>query len=72
VTCGNKLERTDEGPVGEFPGCQFRLTSPNHPESSLAVNVHVTGRDRRDSSGQRRCRCRIEFVGDGEPSTGDL
>ena len=52
MTCGNKLERTDEGPVGEFPGCQFRLTSPNHPESSLAVNVHVTGRDRRDSSGQ--------------------
>jgi hypothetical protein len=65
---GNKLERTDEGPVGEFPGCRFRLTPPNHPEVSLAVNVHVTGGDHWDSSGQWRCRCRIEFVGEDEPS----
>jgi len=67
---GNRLERTDEGPVGEFPGCRFRLTPPVHEEVSFAVNVHVTGRDHWHGPSECwRCRCRIEFVGEDEPST---
>lgn len=38
---------------------------------SLAVRVTVTGRKvtRYDSKGKAGYRCKIEFIGDGEPST---
>lgn len=74
--------KPDEWPVGErlhpddgysdssFPGCEFRLPGSNG--YMLAVNVKITGRKiRRNGS----IRCRVEFVGDGEPSVfsgGDL
>jgi len=45
-----------------FPGCQFRLKGIC---ADYAVNVVMTGRIQRDGY----YRCRIEFVGDGEPST---
>ena len=52
-----------------FPGCQFRLkTNSDGPVKSLAVNIRVTGGDHWHQASYRS-RCKIEFVGDGEPST---
>jgi len=56
-----------------FPGCQFRIFSYTSG-SKLAINLGVTGKDYLlpdwGVRGQPRykCRVRIEFVGDGEPS----
>ena len=57
-----------------FPGCQFRLPAGCTGEL-LAVNLKVTGKDHYIGTygmkpcPQYKCRVRIEFVGDGEPST---
>jgi hypothetical protein len=52
---------------------QFRLPRPaafsGDPIQSLAVNVVVTGRTVQLREGGYWVRVRIEFVGDGEPST---
>lgn len=53
----------------EFPGCAFRLPSTG---GELAINIKVTGKDHfitNSISKMYRTRIRIEFVGDGEPST---
>jgi len=53
-----------------FPGCEFRLPAGNGLYK-LAINITITGRMSRKENrmGQYGFRCRIEFVGDGEPST---
>jgi len=85
IPCVNQYVKPDKWPNGEFlqheepysdnsfRGCQFRL--PAYPGKSnepimLAVNIEVTGAPKWKSSlGCYLSRCRIEFVGDGEPST---
>lgn len=53
-----------------FPGCDFRLPSSRYEGYQLAVNVKVTGLPHDTGMwGRYKSRCRIEFVGDGEPST---
>lgn len=60
-----------------FPGCQFRYTPDDAPGYQIAINIRVTGsahilfNGAKDTDGKRRykARVRIEFVGDGEPST---
>lgn len=53
----------------EWTLADYRLTSPSGVP--CAVNVEVTGRtiQRAPYTGAARVRVRIEFVGDGEPST---
>lgn len=67
---GENLKAADGYRNSSFPGCQFRLPSRGE---DLAVNITVTGKPRfRKNSGSRlfwRSRVKIEFVGDGEPST---
>jgi len=61
---GERLLEDDGFSDLSFPGCQFRL--PGGWDYLWAVNIKITGRvPRRDGS----YRCRIEFVGDGAPST---
>ena len=67
------LEPSDGFSDSSFPGCQFRLPCR---DMKLAVNIIVTGKPhflgrypRNDTYTSRyKSRCRIEFVGDGEPS----
>jgi hypothetical protein len=48
-----------------FPGCQFRVELHG---LKIAINVKVTGQPK--WNGVRwQSRCKIEFVGDGEPSS---
>lgn len=73
----------DQWPIGQnllpgdeatetWPGCQFRLPSK---DGDLAVNIKVTGRKHflvgyfSEHGMLYRQRIKIEFVGDGEPST---
>ncbi len=61
---GGCLESSD------WDAAQFRLpTGSNGPIKSLAVNITVTGKKVRYYYGMEAVRVRIEFVGDGEPST---
>lgn len=57
--------------VSEWEGANFRIpTGSNGPIQSLAVNVTITGRKIvHKPFGGRWIRCKVEFVGDGEPST---
>jgi len=66
---GENLEADDGYSDGSFPGCEFRLPAGLDRVYRLAVNVKVTGGDHIVNFGRYRSRCRIEFVGDGEPST---
>lgn len=67
---GSWLKESDGYSDSEFPGCQFRLPTQNCHPYELAINITVTGRDFWvPTYGQYRCRCKIEFVGDGEEST---
>ena len=74
---GEKLLASDLWADTSFPGCQFRLPSGNpFHDYQLAVNITRTGKDHYIPASQRlgsfptyRCRVKIEFVGDGEPST---
>jgi hypothetical protein len=66
---GEKLLTDDGYKDSSFPGCQFRL--PAH-DYRLAVNIKVTGKaywTRTYSGPSFKSRVRIEFVGDGEPSS---
>jgi hypothetical protein len=59
-----KLSESDGYSDSSFPGCQFRINTDCY---SLAVNITITGR--KPIRGTDRCfRCKVEFVGDGEPS----
>ena len=60
---GAILEESDGYKDSSFPGCSFYIRGAHG--NRAAVNVTVTGRrpNRRGAF-----RCRIEFVGDGEPS----
>ena len=60
---GENLVESDGYSDSSFPGCQFRLPCQ---DCMVAVNVMVTGR-KPDRDGFYRCK--IEWVGDGEPST---
>ena len=55
--------RTDDS----FPGCQFRIPMYNN-RFKVAVNVQVTGKTPTKRNGAYWFRCKVEFVGDGEPS----
>jgi hypothetical protein len=63
---GDLLKEGDSFQDSEFPGCQFRIPSI---AGNLAVNVSVTGNPKYQAGGSWKSRCRIEFVGDGEPGT---
>ena len=60
---GAILEESDDYKDSSFPGCSFYILGTHGKR--VAVNVTVTGR-RPNRHGAFRCR--IEFVGDGEPS----
>ena len=53
----------------EFPGCQFRVESNTDSSYKFAVNIKVTGKTHWVDEFRMKARCKIEFVGDGEPST---
>ena len=59
------LERDDGFKDSGFPGCQFRLSCKDY---KLAVNVTATG-ERKYNGFNQQARCKIEFIGDGEPSS---
>jgi len=52
-----------------FPGCEFYLPSCNFIDVKYAVNIKVTGKPHFVSKDWYKSRVKIEFVGDGEPST---
>ena len=61
------LQPGDEA-TGSFPGCQWWIRDAADI-SAHAINIKVTGRPRwHDLTEMWRSRCRIEFVGHGEPS----
>lgn len=62
------LEEDDGLKDSGFPGCQFRLSFPRDETIKLAVNIKVTGSPRWNGM-MHQSRCKIEFVGDYEPST---
>ena len=49
-----------------YPGCQFRYT--DRYKNHIGVNIKVTGKPRWNGHSYMS-RCKIEVVGDGEPST---
>jgi len=51
-----------------FAGCDFRFPLPN-AGLEVAVNIHVTGRTVQQRNGAEWVRCKVEWVGDCEPST---
>jgi hypothetical protein len=59
----------DDFSDSSYPGCQFRLPVFGGPIKSVAVNIKVTGRTWQWRGDRCYVRVRIEFVGDGEPST---
>ena len=62
-----RLDADDGFSDSSFPGCQFRVNIDDK-NILLAVNIKTTGLPR--WNGQRyQSRCKIEVVGDGEPST---
>ena len=62
------LEEDDGFKDSSFPGCQFRVPIPVDETIKLAVNIKVTGGPRWNGV-TYQSRCKIECVGDGEPST---
>jgi len=65
---GQTLDAGDDFVDSGFPGCQFRVWMGGGV-FHVAVNVEVTGKPHYRGYGRCRSRCRIEFVGDCEPST---
>ena len=67
---GEHITQAETFSDSSFPGCQFRIRSIG---GDLAINLTRTGKDQyvRHAYGrnQYRNRVKIEFVGDGEPST---
>ena len=68
---GGNLAEDDGFSDSSFPGCQFRFISGHGWRPKLAVNVALTGKPRylADSLHGVVARCKVEFVGDGEPSS---
>lgn len=68
---GENLEVSNGYSDSDFPGCEYRL--PAGFGIRLAVNIVITGRTSHFYGGLGtsiyRTRVKIEFVGDGEPST---
>jgi hypothetical protein len=63
-----EMLREGDKPVDSgYPGCQFRVTC-FQTDVTLAVNVTTTGQPKW-VNGIYKSRCKIEFVGDCEPST---
>ncbi len=62
-----KLAEDDDFKDSSFPGCKFRVLD-FHDGIDLAVNIKVTGMQKWNGF-TWQSRCKIEFVGDGEPST---
>lgn len=61
---GNRLKPSS------WDKAQFYLpTNSGGPVKEVAVNVTVTGRTLQRRTDSLYVRCKIEFVGDGEPST---
>jgi hypothetical protein len=54
---------TDNG----WNGCDYRVITGN--ADGLAINVHITGKTSTWNGFTFETRAKIEFVGDGEPST---
>ena len=53
-----------------FPGCDYRIPAGYPINYNLAINIAITGRKSHDVGYDRyKTRVKIEFVGDGEPST---
>jgi len=65
---GETLDKADDFSDGSFPGCQFRMHSYT-ADADLAVNIKVTGKPHLHGYDRYKSHCKIEFVGDGEPST---
>jgi hypothetical protein len=61
------LDEDDGFRDSSFPGCQFRIQLYGK-DVHLAVNIKTTGRPKWNGS-RYQSRCKIEAVGDGEPST---
>jgi len=69
-SCFSTLVKGDSYSDNDFPGCDFRLPSNCSIGYQLAVNVKTTGLPHATHMyGRYKSRCRVEFVGDGEPST---
>ena len=63
-----KLGTSEDYKDDLFPGCDFRLEDTCGKLIGYAVNIKVTGKPRWDGWSWHS-RCKIEIVGDGEPST---
>ena len=63
-----KLDKSDGFSDSSFPGCEFRLSDPGNAILGYAVNIKTTGKPKWNGINYQS-RCRIEIVGDGEPST---
>jgi hypothetical protein len=50
-----------------WSGCDYRIAEGS--SEGLAINIYLTGRDSKWNGVTFETRARIEFVGDGEPST---
>ena len=69
-TIGETLLPGDAFSDSGYPGCSARYPIFGcGPIKSVAVNVTVTGKSYRRLRGSYWLRCRIEWVGDCEPST---
>ena len=56
--------------ASNWEAAQFYLpTNSGGPVESLAVNVQITGKTLQRRNGSSMVKVKIEFVGDGEPST---
>ena len=64
---GENLLPSDGYKDSSFPGCQFRVQLHKY---KVAINLEITGKVNRriPKNGAWGRRCRIEIVGDGEPS----
>lgn len=68
---GDALLPGDE-PCGSWAGCEFRWPSPVfgwREKHAIACNVTITGRALTRWGGDLWVRVKVEWVGDGEPST---
>ena len=58
---------TDTYTDSDWDGCEYRISS-GVAVKDVAVNVKLTGRKSFPHGNAYRTRCKVEFVGDGEPS----
>lgn len=56
-------------PCDDWDKAEFRVEAGGLLATMVAVNVRITGRKVHRNWGAKRIRCKIEFVGDCEPST---